>query len=171
MRYNVLLLLFMIFGYCFDINELATSLKHDVVGDFNQTKNIVGFNRAIKSSGEFSLRNDEFVLNTLKPVKHSVKVSKDGIFNLKNNEWVKNERVGDMKLLLSLINLDINELSKEFELLLSGDERSWEVDLKPKGIVISKIFKNIQIYGSKYVQVIKLNEINGDETINEFSIR
>lgn len=171
MRYKILLLFFIIFGYCFDINELATSLKHDVVGDFNQTKNIVGFSKPIKSSGEFSLKKDEFVLNTLKPVKHSVKVSKDGIFNLNNNEWIKNERVSDMKLLLHLVNLDINELSNEFEILLSGDERSWQVTLNPKGLVISKIFKNIQIYGSKYVQVIKLNETNGDETINEFSIK
>ena len=62
-------------------------------------------------------------------------------------------------------------LKAEFDINLVGTKESWKLNLMPKGYLISKIFKNIEISGSNYVKKIVLREINGDETINEFSIK
>ncbi|MCD8213220.1 MAG: outer membrane lipoprotein carrier protein LolA, partial [Campylobacter sp.] len=145
MRYKILLFLSFVFGFAFDINELANGLKKDITGEFNQTKNIVGFERSIKSSGEFSLKDGEFILSTTKPIKNSTKINKNGIFILKNGMWLKNEQMSDTKLLLDILSVDIDALKNEFEINLSGDKNSWNIRLVPKGYFTAKIFKTIEI--------------------------
>ncbi|CAD7286190.1 LolA family protein [Campylobacter suis] len=171
MKYKIFLFLTYCFAFCFDIDELAKSLKGDILGDFNQTKSILGFEKNITSSGEFSLKSEEFILNTTKPIKNSTKVDKNGVFVLKNGDWVKNERAIDLQLFLSIINIDVASLKKEFEPNLSGNQDGWKLELTPKGFMVSKIFKNIEIWGDKYVKKIRLTEINGDITQSEFSVK
>lgn len=171
MRVKILLVLLLNFSFAFDVYELKDCVKTQASGEFNQTKNITGLNKPIKSSGEFSLKNGEFELRTLKPILNAVKITNEGIFTLNNNQWQKNEQMQDLRLILSLINLDIKAIKDEFSINLSGDKDSWQIELSPNGFFISKIFKSIKIYGDKYVKKIVLTEINGDETINEFSLK
>lgn len=171
MRAKILLFLMIKIAFCFDIYELKNIVKNDVSGDFNQTKNITGFKRAILSSGEFSIKKSQFVMTTLKPVFSSVKVDENGVFVMQNNQWQKESKSADITLLLNIINLNIDALKPEFDINLVGTKENWQVSLTPKGYLISKIFKSIEIFGTNYVKKIVLTEINGDETINEFSIR
>lgn len=171
MKFKTLLCFLIVFGICFDIDELTKSLKQNVNGDFNQTKNIIGLQNSIKSSGEFSIKKDEFILNTLKPIKNTTKIDKNGVFIIKNGEWVKSDRSVDLGLLLSIINVDIAALKSEFDTKLSGNNSNWHIMLLPKGFMVSKIFKSIEISGGEYVKKIKLTEVNGDESISEFSIK
>lgn len=171
MRVKILVAFCVGFLGAFEIDELANLVKHDIVGEFNQTKNIVNFTSPIRSSGEFSLLQNSFEMNTTKPIKTAVRVSEDGVFNYKNGSWVKNERASDVGLLKSIIRLDMKALKDEFEPSLSGDKSGWRLELLPKGFFVSKIFSRIEIWGDEYVKKIHLVEINGDETISEFSRR
>ena len=170
MKIKILLLIAQM-AFCFDIYEFKNIIKNDVSGDFNQTKNITGFKKAILSSGEFSIKNNEFIMTTLTPIFSSIKVDKNGVFLIRNGSWQKEDKSADIRLLLDIINLNIDALKAEFDINLVGTKESWKLNLTPKGYLISKIFKNIEISGSNYVKKIVLREINGDETINEFSIK
>ena len=62
MKIKILLLIAQM-AFCFDIYEFKNIIKNDVSWDFNQTKNITGFKKAILSSGEFSIKNNEFIVH------------------------------------------------------------------------------------------------------------
>ena len=172
MKFKILLLIAAVnFTFAFDVYELADGIEREARGEFNQTKNISGFARSIKSDGEFELSKGEFLLRTLKPVQNVVKINAEGVFTLNGGAWIKNERMQDTKLLLNLIRIDVDALKNEFESSLSGDKKDWLLTLTPKSYMLSKIFKSIEIAGGEHVKKIRLIETNGDETINEFSLK
>jgi len=151
------------FGY--ELGELKNIVKTDgVSGNFTQTKSLAGFNKSIKSTGEFRLE-------TLEPVTSKVFINKDGIFKNENGKLEKTTANFDEKLFLAIISLDENELRKEFDIKTSGSLKEWSIELSPKNLLFKQIFKSIKISGDKAVKKIELDEISGDKTLNEFSIK
>jgi len=158
------------FGY--ELSELKNMVKTDGVGgNFTQTKSLAGFNKSIKSSGEFRLENGGLYWDTLEPVTSRIFINKDGIFKNENGKLEKTSANFDEKLFLAIIGLDENELRKEFDIKTSGSLKEWEIELRPKNLLFKQIFKSIKIRGDEAVKKIELNEVSGDKTINEFSIK
>ena len=147
------------FGY--ELGELKNIVKTDgVSGNFTQTKSLAGFNKSIKSSGEFKLEKGGLYWDTLEPVTSKVFINKDGIFKNENGKLEKTSANFDEKLFLAIISLDESELRKEFDIKTSA-----------KNLLFKQIFKSIKISGDKAVKKIELDEVSGDKTINEFSIK
>ncbi|WXG60875.1 hypothetical protein VB002_05175 [Campylobacter concisus] len=99
------------FGY--ELGELKNIVKTDgVSGNFTQTKSLAGFNKSIKSSGEFRLEKGGLYWDTLDPVVSKVFINKDGIFKNENGKLEKTTANFDEKLFLAIISLDESELRK-----------------------------------------------------------
>ena len=81
-------------AFCFDIYEFKNIIKNDVSGDFNQTKNITGFKKAILSSGEFSIKNNEFIEfystefgnDKINFIKKTYELAQNSLLSYKNEE-------------------------------------------------------------------------------------
>lgn len=161
----------------FGINDLSEIKKNNIEGDFTQIKKISGFRNEIKSSGNFSIANDELLWHTKKPIESIVKLTSEGIFSLQNTQnlqdfavWVKTSQNYDRSLFLSIMKLDFDELKKNFDFQITGDKNAWNLTLTPKGI-IKNIFQSIKIGGGEFVKNIVLIEVNGDSTENKFIIK
>ena len=72
---------------------------------------------------------------------------------------------------MAIISLDESELRKEFDIKTSGSLKEWSIELIPKNLLFKQIFKSIKISGDKAVKKIELDEVSGDKTLNEFSIK
>lgn len=155
----------------FSIDDLRSIKKENINGDFTQSKKISGFNSEIKSSGSFSIANDEILWHTKKPIVSSVKITGDGVFILQNTQnWVKTSNHYDKSLFLNILNLDFDALKGNFDFKLNGDKSAWHLTLTPKGI-IKNIFKRIEISGGEFVKSVVLIESNDDKTENRFFVK
>ena len=152
------------FGY--ELGELKNIVKTDgVSGNFTQTKSLAGFNKSIKSTGEFKIEKGGLYWDTLEPVVSKVFINKE------NGKLEKTTANFDEKLFLAIISLDESELRKEFDIKTSGSLKEWSIELSPKNLLFKQIFKSIKISGDKAVKKIELDEVSGDKTLNEFSIK
>lgn len=167
MKKIIIFLLVLNFSVAFDLNSLKHMIKTEVSGDFNQSKILKNFANPLLTNGKFELKNGIFVQETLNPINLKIKVSKDGIFEFNGKEFIKTNALFDKNLFLSILNIDINALKKDFEASLSGDEKAWILELTPKGI-LAKIFEKITIFGDSFIKALILIEKNGDTTKYEF---
>lgn len=161
----------------FGIDDLSGIKKNNIEGDFTQIKKISGFRNEIKSSGAFSIANNELLWHTKKPIVSIVKLTSEGIFSHQNPQnlqdstaWVKVSQNYDRSLFLSVMKLDFDELKKNFDFHIDGDKNAWNLTLTPKGI-IKNIFQSIKISGGESVKNIVLTEANGDTTENQFIVK
>lgn len=163
--------------WAFDVKDLSDIKKDNIKGDFVQTKKITGFSKEIKSSGSFSIANNELLWHTKKPVVSSVKLTSEGIFTLQNPQnlqdsasWIKTSQSYDKSLFLNIMKLDFEALKNNFDFQITGNKNAWNLTLTPKGI-IKHIFQNIKISGGEFVKNIVLIEANGDITENKFIVK
>lgn len=163
--------------FAFSIEDLGGIKKDNISGAFKQAKTISGFSSEIKSSGRFSIANNEILWHTTKPIISSVKITSDGIFMLQNSDsknaqevWVKTSQHYDKSLFLSIMRLDFDALKNNFDFQINCDKNAWNLTLIPKGL-IKNIFKSIHINGGEFVKSVVLIESNGDKTENHFIIK
>lgn len=168
MKIALFLCTFFSFLFAFDIQDLKLLQKNYISGKFTQIKQISGFKNELKSNGFFELKDRTLFWNMQEPLKSSIKIDSNGIFELVDSKWVKNSRDYDKGLFLDIIDLNFANLAKNFDMNLSGDSKKWELLLTPKGQMLKKIFKNITIKGSNFVEEIILIENNGDSTKDIF---
>lgn len=169
MRFFLFCILFISCIYSFDLKYLEKIHAKSQKGKFLQEKHLINFNQILKSSGEFEIQNGNLLWYILLPVQQKSKITKDGIYieDIHTKKWQKLEQNYDKELILSLITFDFTNLQDEFEIVLSGDEKKWRVDLKPNNIWLKKIFKLITLSGKDRIEEMILEEVNGDKTINK----
>lgn len=155
--------------YGFKLEDLKDIKRDNIKGEFIQSKRVVGFSNEIKSSGEFSIKDNILLWQTKKPIENTIKITKDGIFTLRDSKWIETSQNYDKSLFLSVVNLDFEALENNFEIEISGSKDAWNLSLKPKGVILAKIFDYINISGGEYVKSIVLKEQSGDLTTNSFS--
>lgn len=168
----VILLFFVTLVNAFDLNSLSQSLKsQEIEGNFTQVKSIKDFPFPFKSSGTFQIvKSKKLIWKSLKPVKESIKIDKDGLFVLdSNNSWVKSKQNIDKGIFLELLSLDQKSLDKMFLVDLKGDKRSWDLTLKPKESILKQIFDFIKLSGGEYIKGIYIHEKRGDKSVIQFT--
>lgn len=164
MKTVILLLTLVSLSFGNFLQELHTD---NVEGKFKQTKYIKNFENNITTSGKFSIHNGVFEQNTTKPIMLAIKVDKSGVYEYNDGKYKLISSYFDKELFLDILDVNLQNLKDKFDYIINGDISSWNVELKPKG-VLSKIFHSINISGDSRVRQLILNEINGDVTRYDF---
>ena len=142
-------------------------------GTFEQTKQVKGFKRPLKSSGTYVVTKGEGVRwNTLKPLPSELSVKAGEISSTQNGKEVfrldaKTEPTVKMitQLLFSLLAGDLAALESQFS--ASGEVKAdgWHIVLEPKSDGLKKVFSSITIDGDRAVRGVLLKEQSGDTTV------
>lgn len=151
--------------------DLIRLHKDKMNANFTLTKKLKGFEKPLVSLGEFSIKDNELYYIVTSPINSVIKINKEGIFYEDNGAFKKSEGNYDKGFFLALINLDFEELKKNFNVDLSGDKKKWKVLLEPKNMWLKKIFTHIIIKGGANVEYIELLEINGDYSVYELQYK
>ncbi|MDU8924504.1 outer membrane lipoprotein carrier protein LolA [Pasteurellaceae bacterium LIM206] len=175
-KFGILLLtLFISTAQAFDLTDLENQLKQtqSSQGQFEQQKRLRGVDKPLVSSGEFALVQQKGLLWRLeKPIQYITRISfGTGIDYWANGQWVKAEMslgaTTQIRLFLDLLGGNTNELKKQFNIQLNGNEESWQAILIPNTVLLKQIFNKIEINGTQTVNQILLFETQGDSTLIE----
>lgn len=165
---GVMLCFGVILGADFSLDDLKSIARDHISGEWIQEKRLLHFDNVIKSSGKFRIANKELLWEIQSPIQNEIKLNSDHLFIRQNNQWVIADRQYDKDIFLDIVNLNIENIKKNFDLSLSGSKQQWSIELLPKNLILKKIFQSIKISGDKYVKTMILHESNGDITTNSF---
>lgn len=139
-------------------------------GLFTQTKTMQMFNQPLVANGTFLLAQDQGLLwSQTAPFPVSLVLVKDklsqqfgdqpaDVIVAKDNPMV----FYFSHLFLSLFKGDVTELTTQFNMQLSEKGSHWLLLLTPKSAPLNKVFANISIEGSQFIDFIVLSELSGD---------
>jgi hypothetical protein len=142
-------------------------------GTFEQSKQVKGFKRPLKSSGEYTVTKGQGVQwNTLLPFASQLTVSADEISSKQGRTEVfrldaKSEPTVRLitQLLFSLLAGDLSSLETHFTATGEVGAESWSIELEPKADALKKVFIAISLKGDRAVRSVILKELNGDSTV------
>ncbi|WP_019616228.1 outer membrane lipoprotein carrier protein LolA [Psychromonas ossibalaenae] len=159
-----------------DVQQKLTT--HSLLrGEFTQTKTMQMFNQPLVSKGKFLLQQDQGLLwKQVDPFSVSLVLVKDKlsqqfaeqapeVIAAKDNPMV----FYFSHLFLSLFKGDVDGLTEQFEMKLSEKGDNWLLLLTPKSAPLNKVFANISIEGSEFIDVLVLNELSGDVSEIKFA--
>jgi Outer membrane lipoprotein carrier protein LolA-like len=146
-------------------------------GRFDQTKQLVGLKKPVKSSGRFCIVADKGVLwRSERPFANTIKLTRDEIVQLQGERVAmrletKKEPTVRMinSVLFALLAGDLDQLEKLFEIDGDVNHQSWHVTLKPRTAALERAIGAITLDGAEYVKNIAINESSGDRTSIVFS--
>ena len=146
-------------------------------GHFDQTKELVGLKKPVKSSGRFCVVADKGVLwRSERPFANTIKLTRDEIVQLQGERVAlrldaKKEPTVRMinSVLFALLAGDLDQLEKLFEIDGKVDGHSWKATLKARAPALAKAIGAITLDGVEYVNNIVIDESSGDRTRIVFS--
>ncbi|MES2947862.1 MAG: outer membrane lipoprotein carrier protein LolA [Pseudomonadota bacterium] len=145
-------------------------------GEFEQSKNVAGFKKALVSKGDFLVARDRGVIwRTREPFAGVLKLTPNEIvatqggalaFKLSANTEPTVRVING--LMFSLLNGDVAALAEQFKIEGVAEAKSWSLTLVPKQAAFAKILTRIELSGDVYVRRIVMDEANGDRTVIQF---
>ena len=165
---GVLAWLSVAFGGAFSLDDLLHIERDRIGGEWIQNKQLIAFENTIKSSGKFKIIDKELFWESTSPIESEMKLNEKHMYIKQNNQWIIANRQYDKDIFLDIINLNFENIKKNFNLQLSGSSQQWSIELKPKSVILQKIFRSIFISGGRHVQMMVLTESNGDITTTTF---
>lgn len=141
-------------------------------GSFEQSKQVKGFKRPLKSSGTYVVTKGKGVeWNTLKPFPSELVVTAEEISSKQGGAEVfrldaKTEPTVRMitQLLFSLLAGDLAALESQFIAKGEVGAARWSIVLEPKSDALKKVFTTISLEGDRQVRSVLLKELSGDST-------
>ena len=145
-------------------------------GEFEQSKQVVGFKKALLSKGDFLVARDRGVIwRTREPFAGVLKLTPNEIvatqggalaFKLSANTEPTVRVINGV--MFSLLNGDVAALAEQFKIEGVAEAKSWSLTLVPKQAAFAKIMTRIELSGDVYVRRIAMDEANGDRTVIQF---
>jgi len=169
--------------WAFTLEDLDKQLRETPVvrGEFVQKKYLRGLEEPLRATGTFALATGQGLLWNLKtPVTRSLRITPKGIAyyvaqvegSSENARWVIDSTRGQQgrafRLFLSVLNGNVTELKRQFQLSLAGTEEEWLLTLTPHSALLKQIFSRIEVTGGAEVRGIELYETQGDISVIEF---
>ena len=146
-------------------------------GEFEQSKQVAGFKKALLSKGDFLVARDRGVIwRTREPFPSVLKLTPNEIvatqggavaFRLSANTEPTVRIING--LMFSLLNGDVAALGEQFKIAGAVEAKSWSLTLVPKQAAFAKILARIELSGDVYVRRIAMDEANGDRTVIQFN--
>ena len=138
-------------------------------GRFEQSKQLRGIRRPLKSSGRFVVAKGQGVLwISEKPLSSQLRITEQGLAIFAKGVRQKGldgtgapqHLIGQVAL--SVFSSDIQAMQAHFDLsgALKGD--GWTGQLKPKDAAMAKAIQRIDLSGSAFAEALTLQEANGD---------
>ena len=128
-------------------------------GRFDQTKQLVGLKKPVKSRGRFCVLAEKGVLwRSEWPFANTIKLTRDEIVQLQGERVAmrleaKKEPTVRMinSVLFALLAGDLDQLEKLFEIDGDVNHQSWHVTLKPRTAALARAIGAITLDGAEYV--------------------
>lgn len=146
-------------------NEVQGQLQnwHALSGTFafEQEKNLAGFARPLRSSGELVIEEDALHWNTQQPVASSLQIDAAGVHQLHDGERERIEGSGFVgQLLLAMVQQDYAFISTHFATSMQGNC----VELTPREASMREYYQLIALCGDEQLQRIDMLEADDTET-------
>ncbi|MDO4698454.1 MAG: outer membrane lipoprotein carrier protein LolA [Pasteurellaceae bacterium] len=159
--------------FAFSAQDLVAILQQPqtIHGDFTQQRFLKALPKPITTTGNFTLlKNKGLLWQMQKPFASDVRVTAQGIMQWNGQAWVENRKMGQsqqIQLFLGVLSGNIEGLSSQFNLQLTGTADNWQLRLTPSSLLMKQIFSHIQLHGDTLVKRIELHETQGDRTVIE----
>lgn len=158
-----------------DLALRIRSALHDAPvqrGTFEQSKQVKGFRKPLKSSGTYVVtRGQGIVWNTLKPFPSELTVeptaiaSKQGTKELFRVDASKEPAVRLItEMLFAALSGDVESLLRHFEATGQIGPEGWSLVLKPASKGLEKVFLHLELQGDSAVRKVHIAEATGDTT-------
>lgn len=160
-------------SWAFDLSQLTSQLSQTPIlsGNFEQLKYLKGFPKPLRTNGNFTFWADRGVIwETQKPFASKIVLTPSRLesINRYQHQTFSTENNPHLALinhlLIDLMQGDIQEIEKYFNISLSGEASKWTMSLIPMDQNIKAVFEKISIQGSKKVQQLVFYAPNGDKT-------
>lgn len=158
--------------------DVRTRLGHPTVlrGEFEQSKQVAGFKKALLSKGDFLVARERGVVwrtrepfaGELKLTPHEIVATQGGELSFRLTASAEPTVRVINGLMFSLLNGDIAALAEQFDLDGNVQTKSWSMTLLPKQAAFAKVLTRIELSGDLYVRRIAMHEANGDRTVIQF---
>lgn len=145
-------------------------------GEFEQSKQVAGFKKALVSKGDFLVARERGVIwRTHEPFPSVLKLTPHEIVATQGTETAFRLSASTEPtvrvingLMFSLLNGDVAALAEQFKIAGTTEPKSWSLTLVPRQAAFSKILTRIELSGDLYVRRIAMDEANGDKTVIQF---
>ncbi len=165
-------------SYAITLQDLQQQLAEQklVRGQYTQVKQMQMFKQPLLSEGNFLLEQQQGLLWLQKtPFPVTLVLTKDKLSQQFSGQDAQIIDAADnpmvfyfSHLFLSLFKGDIDGLTEQFEMQLTEQNKQWSLLLTPKSAPLDKVFKQINIAGTQYIEQLQLIELNGDSSTIEF---
>lgn len=133
---------------------------------FRQKKQLSGLPRALVSSGQLDIHQDEVIWTTEHPQQQKLVINRQGIFEKSSGEAISGS-TAVAQLLLAILQQDETVLKQQFKLSL---ERNCVVMI-PKADALANVIEKIHSCGTNSVELVELFEQDGNTTRIQLSKR
>lgn len=143
-----------------------------VVGGFEQEKQLKGFKRPLKSSGDFRVERKQGIWwHTRHPfeselvVRPQEIVTRSGGTEVLRVDAAKEPAVRAINaIFLAVLAGDIDVLEDQFDVTGSVEPKTWTLRLTPKAEALRRALSRIELTGERFVRHLELVEVSGDVT-------
>lgn len=155
--------------------ELTTHLQqpNTIQGQFVQQRYLKSLPKPLQTTGQFALQKQTGLFwHVQKPLDVQLRVRPNGIAQWDKKTWRNSSQSGQaaqVKLFMAVLGGNTQELSKQFDLDVSGSLNNWRMTLQPKTTIMKQVFQNITIQGDQVVRQVELREKQGDRTVMKFT--
>ncbi|SSY80585.1 LolA family protein [Alysiella crassa] len=155
--------------------ELTTHLQqpNTIQGQFVQQRYLKSLPKPLQTTGQFALQKQIGLFwHVQKPLDVQLRVRPNGIAQWDKKTWRNSSQSGQaaqVKLFMAVLGGNTQELSKQFDLDVSGSLKQWTLTLRPKTTIMKQVFQNITIQGDQVVRQVELREKQGDRTVMKFT--
>ena len=161
------------------IADITRKLAQPAVlrGAFEQSKEIAGFSKPLRSSGAFLVSREKGVLwDTRQPFASKLRLTRGEIVATQNGavsfqlSAAKEPTVRTInELMFALLGGNLKALDGYFRIDGKQSGRAWHLTLTPRQSALARVMQKVELSGDQYVRSIRMDEANGDVTRIVFS--
>ncbi len=145
-------------------------------GQFVQQRQIAGFSKALKSTGNFvAARGMGVIWDTATPFPSRLVITPDAMRESAPDGSQSSIDAAEQpalrevnRILLAVLQGDVAALDSHFDIRGDVGADAWTLELKPRGGV-AQIIEHIQVSGGTHITAVKIAESNGDRSEIQFS--
>lgn len=138
---------------------------------FREQRFVAVLSAPLEASGEvLCIPSQGLIWSTARPFQKSTYLTPDGIEHRDQSGALvsDSERSEVSRTLLALLSGDVETVSDNFTVTLSGSDESWTVTLVPNDPLVVQVISQISIRGAKHPRVVEVAHASGDRIVMTF---